>query len=95
MVTVEITGGILPPTTYVLLPKALAALWTALRFRPMSRPQWEWFERYLTGPCSERLVREYLDSTGPLSLPVILPGSVHQLCVRWAVSDWPLPADAG
>ncbi|MER5351000.1 hypothetical protein ABT093_11770 [Kitasatospora sp. NPDC002551] len=36
-VTVEITGGIVPPTTYVLLPKALTALWSALRFRPMSR----------------------------------------------------------
>ncbi|GAA1405571.1 hypothetical protein GCM10009639_52680 [Kitasatospora putterlickiae] len=87
LVTVEITGGIMPPTTYVLLPKALTALWSALRFRPVSRPQWEWFERCLTGPCSERLVREHLDGTGPLSLPVILPDSVHHLRVRWAGSD--------
>ncbi|MFJ4096111.1 hypothetical protein ACIPYS_31385 [Kitasatospora sp. NPDC089913] len=82
LVTAEITG-LMAPTTYLLLPKALDSLWAALRFRPMSRPQWEWFERFLTGPCAERIVREYLDRTGPLSLPVILPDRVHHLCVRW------------
>ncbi|WP_405363117.1 hypothetical protein OG535_36650 [Kitasatospora sp. NBC_00085] len=84
LVTVEITGGVMPPTTFPLLPRALDSLWSALQFRPLSRPQWLWFERYLTGPCAERVVAEYLNYTGPLSLPVILPEGVHHLRIDWA-----------
>ncbi|MFI6843304.1 hypothetical protein ACIBJD_01355 [Kitasatospora sp. NPDC050467] len=83
LVTAEITGGIMPPATYTLLPKALDALWFALQFRPLRRPQWMWFERYLTGPAAERVVAEYLNYSGPLSLPVILPEGVHHLRVHW------------
>ncbi|MEU6235109.1 hypothetical protein [Kitasatospora sp. NPDC047058] len=83
LIAAEITGGIKAPTTYALLPEDLDALWTALRFRPLSRPQWLRFERYLTGPCAERFVAEYLNRNGSLSLPVILPEGVHQLRVHW------------
>ncbi|MEV7781878.1 hypothetical protein [Kitasatospora sp. NPDC088351] len=84
LVTAEITG-IMPPTTYFLLPKALSSLWFSLQFRPLGRPQWEWFERYLTGPSAERFIVEHLNHTGPLSLPVILPESAHHLRIRWTV----------
>ncbi|WP_395296634.1 hypothetical protein ACF9IK_26705 [Kitasatospora hibisci] len=87
LVTAEITGGILPPTTYALLPEALDSLWGALRFRPIGRPQWQWFERYLTGPSADRFVAGYLDRTGPLDLPVVLPGAVHHLRLRWTAPE--------
>ncbi|MFF1908022.1 hypothetical protein [Kitasatospora sp. NPDC058218] len=82
LVTAEVTG-IMPPTTYLLLPKALSSLWCALRILPLSRTRWLWFERYLTGPCAERFLAEHLDGTGPVSLPVVLPESLHHLRVRW------------
>ncbi|WP_406197492.1 hypothetical protein OH807_12170 [Kitasatospora sp. NBC_01560] len=87
-VTVEITG-IMPPTTHPLLLGALDALWAALQFRSLGRPQWQWFEYYLTGPGADRFVGDYLDRTGPLSLPVMLPEGVHHLRIQWA------PAEAG
>ncbi|MFB7470959.1 hypothetical protein [Kitasatospora sp. NPDC056184] len=37
-VTVEVVG-LVPPTTYALLSEALADLWAAVRFQPMSRPE--------------------------------------------------------
>ncbi|WP_405359526.1 hypothetical protein OG535_10940 [Kitasatospora sp. NBC_00085] len=83
LVTAGVTGGIMPPTTFPLLTSALDSLWFALQFRPLSRPQWLWFERYLTGPAAERVVAEHLNCTGPLSLPVILPEGVHHLRVHW------------
>ncbi|GAA2833544.1 hypothetical protein RMN57_11190 [Kitasatospora sp. CM 4170] len=87
LVTAEITGGILLPTTYSLLPAALDSLWSALQFRPIGRPQWQWFERYLTGPSADRFVAEYLDRTGPLDLPVVLPEAVHHLRLHWTTPE--------
>ncbi|MBP0449203.1 hypothetical protein J5Y04_06530 [Kitasatospora sp. RG8] len=78
------------PIAYLLLPVALDVLWSALRFRPLRRPQWQWFERYLTGPAAERVVAERLNCTGPLSLPVALPEGVHQLHIQW----WTAPGGA-
>ncbi|MEU6232322.1 hypothetical protein [Kitasatospora sp. NPDC047058] len=86
LVTVEITG-IMPPTTHPLLGAALDSLWAALQFHPLGRPQWQWFERYLTGPSADRFVAEYLDRTGPLSLPVILPESAHHLRIHWTTGE--------
>ncbi|MEV8322758.1 hypothetical protein [Kitasatospora sp. NPDC056731] len=83
LVTAEITGGLMPPTIYALLPKALDALWRSLQFQPMSRSQWLWFERYLTGPSADRFVAGYLTSAGPLDLPVVLPDSLHHLRLGW------------
>ncbi|MBP0450383.1 hypothetical protein J5Y04_12570 [Kitasatospora sp. RG8] len=86
LVTAEITG-IMPPTTYPILPEALDSLWSALRFHPLRRPQWAWFERYLTGPCAERVVAEHLNYIGPLCLPVVLPGGVQHLRIHWTETE--------
>ncbi|MGW2541356.1 hypothetical protein ACWC5I_10895 [Kitasatospora sp. NPDC001574] len=88
-VAAEITGGILPPTTYPLLPGALSALWFALQLRPLGRVQWERFERYLTGPGADRFVAEHLTGIGPLSLQVLLPDGMHHLRLGWTGADAP------
>ncbi|MFB7617557.1 hypothetical protein [Kitasatospora sp. NPDC056181] len=71
------------PIAYLLLPADLDVLWSALRFRPLRRPQWQWFEHYLTGPAAERVVAERLNYNRPLSLPVVLPEGVHHLRIHW------------
>ncbi|MFF2950717.1 hypothetical protein ACFVVU_05110 [Kitasatospora sp. NPDC057965] len=68
LVTVEVVG-LVPPTTYALLSEALSDLWAAVRFQPMSRPQWQQLECCLVGPGAERFVAERLDSDGVLELP--------------------------
>ncbi|MER7754111.1 hypothetical protein [Kitasatospora sp. NPDC097643] len=83
LVTAEITGGLMPPTIYSLLPKALDALWFSLQFQPISRPQWLWFERYLTGPSADRFVADYRTTADPLDLPVVLPSFLHHLRLHW------------
>ncbi|WP_380284591.1 hypothetical protein [Kitasatospora purpeofusca] len=67
LVTVEVPG-VMPPTTYTLLSKALADLWVAVRFQPMSRPEWRRLECCLAGPGAERFVAERLDESGLLEL---------------------------
>ncbi|MET8700258.1 hypothetical protein ABZW10_15515 [Kitasatospora sp. NPDC004723] len=78
LVTVEV-AGLVPPTTYALLSKALSDLWAAVRFQPMSRPQWQQLECCLAGPGAERFVAERLDNDGVLELPA---GEIR-IRLRW------------
>ncbi|MFJ2582631.1 hypothetical protein [Kitasatospora aureofaciens] len=81
-VIVEI-AGLKPPTTCDLTPAALDAIWAAIRFLPMPRPQHQFLERYLTGPCAERNITGYLAANPHLVIPV----AGYELRIRWATPE--------
>ncbi|MBV6699848.1 hypothetical protein [Kitasatospora aureofaciens] len=81
-VAIEITG-LKPPTVFDLTPAALDAIWAAIRFLPLPRPQHNFLDLYLQSPCAERNITAHLATNPVLTLPV----GEHELRIRWADSE--------